>query len=530
MMNNKIEISGNGNITLQSINGSTITINKTDGVNTIIQKLSELQETQLDALQQIVAQQTEQFEDLFKQMLKTIAQHKGVEANKYATIQEHHGGGDNIAGDKKVYQVTVHYHHYPTNKKLPRQLTTEIPSIAAKDIIGRDTDLKEVRKLLLEDKRVVVVNGLGGIGKTTLAQAYVGAYGDKYEHLIWLSQTDGDNFPLDVINADGLTQNLNIETKGKEPLDIFREVLAALQSIEDKPNLWIIDNANAHLYQYYNSLPKQPNWHILATSREVIEHFYKKSLDFLSEAEGIRLFQKHCKLIKDEEAIKAILKTIDYHTLTIEILAKTAQKQRTSIENLQKAIEKDLKAQVHIPHNAAKIDRVFSYLLSIFDCSALTDIEIWLMKQLTALPSEYYLYDNLKLLIDPEAAGKADDFAATLHELVEKGWLLYNTEADSYKMHRIIQEVILKKLPLTLEDIAPLVEQITTRLHIDQTKDNPIDKFQWIPYGQAILAIFSNSTDANVSRLSGGKLWSEASDDGSALFEFGDRASRPRRL
>jgi tetratricopeptide (TPR) repeat protein len=385
--------------------------------------------------------------------------------------------------------------------KTPKHLTANIPTISEKDIIGRAADLEAVRKLLLEDKRVVVVNGLGGIGKTTLAQAYVGKYNAEYEHLIWVTQDEGSNFLLSVINAEGLCKRLNIDVKGKEVTAVFQEILTQLQVIEAKPNLWVIDNATANLHQYYNYLPKQPNWHVLATSREKIENFHVQLLGFLSKEKAVELFEKHCTRITDKEAIKSILKTVDYHTLTIEILAKTAQKRRTSITDLQNAITKDIAAAVYIPHHADKIEKVRSYLLSIFDCTPLNEAEKWLMQNLAVLPSEFHTYDDLQAFINPEADYKAHLFAATLAELTEKGWLLENTTTDSYKMHRIIQEVVYQKLKPTVTDVLPLIVSINKLLSIDQTKDNPIDKFIWIPYGQVLTTYFNTATQAEISRL-----------------------------
>jgi len=158
---------------------------------------------------------------------------------------------------------------------------------------------------------------------------------------------------------------------------------------------------------------------------------------------------------------------------------------------LQTAIETDLKANVYVQHKGDKIDKVRSYLASIFDFSHTSTQEQWLLKQMVCLPSEYYTYPTLEELINPAASERTDLFPETLEELADKGWLLHNPDTDTYKMHRIIAEVASQKLPLTLAEVEPLIEMVTKKLSLDQNKGTPIDGFPWISFGKAILVHFS---------------------------------------
>jgi tetratricopeptide (TPR) repeat protein len=303
---------------------------------------------------------------------------------------------------------------------------------------------------------------------------------------------------LDLITAPGLTLNLGIETSGKDAQTLFTEIIAQLKIITaEKPSLLVIDNANASLQQYFDYLPKPPQWHILATSREKMEHFFVKDLDFLTEDHAVLLFKQHCQRIADDAQIKSLLKTIDYHTLTIEILAKTAQRYDTPLAPLQQAIERDLKAEVYIPHKGNKIEKVTSYLLSIFDIAPLSAEEQRLLQHFVALPAEFIPYDLLKTLIPAPEEG----ISATLQDLRDKGWLIHINEPEAYKIHRIIQKVVQQKLRPTVADLHDLIDNVTSLLHIDQTKDNPVDKFPFIPYGEATLSVFPDASEVGISRL-----------------------------
>jgi tetratricopeptide (TPR) repeat protein len=486
---NKINIDGSGNITLQNIHGSTISIGKGDDAATIMAKLEQLQEAQLDALQQIMEKQTEHFSDLLKVLLKGVVSQKNIVSGSISNV-----GGSVIIGDNN--QITYLIQSKAT---IPPELTINLPKIPdLTKIIGREQDLKQLRDLLQEKQKVVVVNGLGGIGKTTVAQAYLTQYSSDYAHILWLTQSEGDNFMLDLITAPGLPLNLGIETSGKDAQTLFTEIIAQLKSISaEKPNLLVIDNANASLQQYFDYLPKPPQWHILATSREKMEHFFVKDLDFLTEDHAVLLFRQHCQRIADEAQIKSLLKTIDYHTLTIEILAKTAQRYDTPLSTLQQAIERDLKAEVYIPHKGDKIEKVTSYLLSIFDLAPLSAEEQRLLQHFVALPAEFIPYDLLKTLIPAPEEG----IAATLQDLCDKGWLIHTNEPEAYKIHRIIQKVVQQKLSPTVADLHVLLNNVADLLRSDDTKDNPVDKFPFIPYGEAILTVFPDASDEEISFL-----------------------------
>ena len=485
---NQITVDNNGAITLTDGSGAAITLdaNQTDH---LLATLNGLTPAQLAALQQIADIEADTLSPRFKTLLTGIAAQKNIVAGNISNVERVR------IGDER------HYHFHAVPAPLPKELTSLIPKTSAQAIVGRDKDLVDLQARLFDNRQVVLVNGLGGIGKTTLAQVYVETFYNEYRHIAWISQIS-DNLMADVVNSGGLLLSLGIDSRGKEQEALFQEIIVSLKRISDRPNLLVIDNAGPALSRLYDTLPHQPHWHILVTSRERIYKFDLKELDFLSEDEATALFLRHYSRGQiSDEAIKALVQQVDYHTLTIEILAKTAQRQRLESERLKRAIEEDLPANVNVHHAGHKIEKVRAYLESIFNLSDLSEAEIWLMKQFTCLPPEFHRYDLLQALIRPEQSRYEAVFADTLAELADKGWLLQNQANDSFKMHRIIAEVTARQHPPTLADVETLIASLTELLRIDQTRDNPIDKFQWIPFGQALLAHFTLEQAASIATL-----------------------------
>ncbi|HEV7350949.1 tetratricopeptide repeat protein [Telluribacter sp.] len=387
--------------------------------------------------------------------------------------------------------------------RLPKELTLTIPKTDPDDIVGREKDLEGLHELLYNKQKVVVVNGLGGIGKTTLAQAYLCKYYQDYQHIAWITQSS-ENIAIDFINDSGLISLLPATTTNVEPELLFEEIIRKMKAIAEKPNLLVIDNGEHSLGKYRNKLPRQPQWHLLITSREEITGFHPMPLDFLSKAKAIELFRKHYSLQKlTDQDIEELVELVDYHTLTIEILAKTAKVQRYDLSRLKVAIEQDLKANIEVYYSGeqSRIEKVGSYLGTVFNLSKLKDEELWLLKQFTCLPSDFLNFGLLEELLKDEQSLYHDSFAETLSFLGQKGWLLYNSIADNYKMHRIIAEVVKKQHPVCTDDVPSLIEALTQKLYIDHNKDNPVDKFIWAPFGTTLLNNVQESDAANIVEL-----------------------------
>ena len=381
------------------------------------------------------------------------------------------------------------------------QLTTVLPCLSPDEIIGRHKDLEDLHHRLFNNKKVGLVNGLGGIGKTTLAQAYLGKYLNEYKNVAWVSLVS-DNIHQDFINTHGLLESLGIQCKDKTPEQLFLDIMRQLQGFKDQPNLIIIDNGDMLLSRWHDSLPHMSRWHVLVTSREKIEGFDPIDLDFLSKDDAVKLFLSHYTLGKiDEDNIRKIVVAVDLHTLTVEILGKTAQKQRSSFDDLMKAIQNDIRANVDVRHKGEKIERITSYLCSIFTLSKLSEAEINLLKLMSCLPSEFHTFERLAMLIGPSYKSEVVSLSETLENLSDKGWLLKNPTTESYKIHRIIIDVVKREAPIQLSDVEGLLETITKKLSIDQTKDNPIEKFPWIPYGHSMLSVFPSNEDAAITLL-----------------------------
>ncbi|HEY0068127.1 MAG TPA: tetratricopeptide repeat protein, partial [Flavisolibacter sp.] len=482
-----VSINNDGSIVIHDHSGGDIIL-RPGNEEEFASRFKQLSDMQKNSLAQALIARKQEVPEAVKKLFQAGASQKNVIWGNISNV------GSVSIGDK----FDIHLHSSPT--KLPAELTLNIPKTDPDKLIGRGNDLEELHELLTNEDGVVV-NGLGGIGKTALAQAYVGKYSASYKHIAWITQTT-DSIVDDVLNTKGLIATLGVDPAGLEPEQLFEKIILKLRSIEEGPSLLVIDNAEQSLSGHRHLLPGQPGWHLFVTSREDLADFYPKRLGFLSPEEAVELFRQHYTLkgLKDAE-IRELVDAVDYHTLTIEILAKTAKVQRYSAAKLKQAIEQDLRANVKVGRQTGQVEKIGSYLNTVFNLSELEAAELWLMKQFACLPAEFHPYELVHGLTLTEGSTYSELFAETISGLAQKGWLLYNQETDSYKMHRIIADVVKKQHGIGVHDAGPLIDAVTRKLSIDYIKDNPVEKFFWIPFGKSLLDKFQDDPSEKVGVL-----------------------------
>lgn len=188
---------------------------------------------------------------------------------------------------------------------------------------GREKDLLELARLLLGDGTAAIgpvpggiaaATGMGGIGKTQLASAFVHRYGQFFEGgVFWLSFAAPAGVPAEVANCGGPAgMGLYTESSGLK----LAEQVALVQTgwREPTPRLLVFDNCEdeALLAQWR---PTTGGSRVLVTSRR--GRWSKSSgvavlpLDILSRVESIALLRKfRPDLAKDDPDLNGIAEEV----------------------------------------------------------------------------------------------------------------------------------------------------------------------------------------------------------------------------
>ncbi|MEM1325691.1 MAG: NB-ARC domain-containing protein, partial [Bacteroidota bacterium] len=341
--------------------------------------------------------------------------------------------------------------------------------------IGREDDLPKIKELLFSDDNILLlVNGEGGIGKTTVAARYFHAYWEDYQHLAWVFVEE--SIIKALLNlAIALEVKFPQQASLEEQLGLLLTTLAQL----DRPCLLVLDNANqrAELESYYPALRRCPNMHLLLTSRIAdLPTAHSYSVQPLDETEAQQLFQKHYSLLTAEETqlLPAIFEAVGYNTLVIELMAKNLTnfnnvlEKRYTLHNLLADLRE--KGILHLSHSRAVLTNYHAGLqmqyakaediiAAMYDLNDLTPTEQQLLTCFALLPAESIPYATLKTLITD-----IPELDQMLLRLTRSGWLDMDATNKDFKVSPVVQEVTLQKVENATKATEPLIEQLLTLL------------------------------------------------------------------
>ncbi|MGE5342492.1 MAG: tetratricopeptide repeat protein [Candidatus Omnitrophota bacterium] len=359
---------------------------------------------------------------------------------------------------------------------------TSLPSRTI-ELIGREKDLAGLENTLKTSKRVVLVNGLGGIGKTEVCKAFFLEHYEHYRYAAWVDWIS--SVRESMVNALGKDDASFIAVNETDTPDIrFEKIKQRLGQIRE-PFLLVFDNIENPEdpdLGIFTSLPAGIK--VLVNSRSKIAGYECRDLDFLSPADCKTLFYEFYKGKRDDERVDKVLALCGYHTLTVELLAKTAFHAAMTIGDLVQTLDSkgfNLNRGETVStfwHDEKEKKTFFDHLQKVFDISGVTETELSVLVNLSVLPSVYipilWIAEWLKLSDNND-----------INSLIEKGWLKRDDESRIY-MHPVIQEVVNYKTQPDVQTCEALIDSLVRKLNTEPG-DNPIHKEEYVIYGDSVV-------------------------------------------
>jgi tetratricopeptide (TPR) repeat protein len=201
------------------------------------------------------------------------------------------------------------------------------------------------------------------------------------------------------------------------------------------------------------------------------------------------LFRQHAqgKAI-DEQELTALVRAVGFHTLTVELLAKTYKEswelqsvgEMATLLDAQR-IDDDLLQEFVPLESTGEHVRTYKHLLQVFSLAKLNEAEIFILTQFAVLPTRRILGKDFLAYVGDEDKILKD----TLKDLARKGWLAYDAE-HRFEMHPLMQMILLKTLKPTLEVCYGLWDYFANLMMSEEVRANPFAYGWLIEVGEAL--------------------------------------------
>ena len=361
---------------------------------------------------------------------------------------------------------------YKVTSKEKYKIKCNIPESG--EIIGREEELEWFTdKLKNKQNLKICLLGLGGIGKTALLQALCQREDvhSNYHTIVYLSV---EECILRTISNDAiLSFTEDVLSDKRRKLSSYEYALYKLSILEnsvDQRTLVIVDNiiecANDPLFDRICALNCSL---ILATRTDNVKlsGFLKIVLqEIKSQNLCHRLFESYYgNGLREEEYpyLNQILYDVNYHTLTIVLLAKQMKYFGRLPHDYQNERQLRIERSNHLAQimadglNDTDISDMYTQLLRLLDVNELLNEEKKIMKTMCVLPSSgIYRYLYISLL--------GDNFVPAIEKLEQIGWIQNSNDHSLVMLHPLVRDIVMSQIAIQVEDpdIGKFVSNFTT--------------------------------------------------------------------
>ncbi|MDH4943959.1 tetratricopeptide repeat protein [Sulfurimonas sp. C5] len=363
-------------------------------------------------------------------------------------------------------------HSNEIQKKYFHKKTTTLLTILPENsyCIGRENEFNEIKTLLNKDN-IINIQSIGGIGKSTLANAFIHSERENYDYIGYISVDDSleEAFFRSFNNFFNFSENDDLES-----------IIYKLQSLNGKKIL-IIDNLT---YQkdivYIKKITS--SFKVVITSRILFNDIPSLKLRQLNDNSLKELFNKYNDEDIEEQYLNELFKYLDYHTLFIELTSKTINQNNFTIDYILNEFRDGKFPIIKVDTNLDTYqEEIYNdYLRKLFE-ESIEKLDDGLFNGLILLS----LFPSINLHVDEIGRVFNADLRNDLSLLSKKGWLI-SIEKEVFKIHQIIKEFFLFNFPLVAEDVTPMIKYYLENLKWNEI-DHPSEQKSYMIFVQSLI-------------------------------------------
>lgn len=334
---------------------------------------------------------------------------------------------------------------------------------------SRDKELAHLQRELEKGTHPLWIWGIGGLGKTELAMEFARKQIEqgKASYLVTFRGSIKEtilnmNFSGWQFEFDGVGDATEKEYRAR--LDLLKE--------NYKDALLIVDNFD-HENKILGELQNEAAYKellglgmkILFTTRSR-PNSTAPELEPLNEENSLTLFKSIAKFeAKDEETIRKLIREVDCHPMTVEILAHTLNESWGTLTakdllaklRAQRLNSNNLPEVKHKKGRNEREEKIYGHLRTLFNLFWLDENYRYILCDLTLLPTDGF--DAAEFLLS-----EANFKKKQVKRLESNGWIRRRAENNLLWIHPLIRSVFKNELKPTNSDCAKFLSTLWTRL------------------------------------------------------------------
>lgn len=367
----------------------------------------------------------------------------------------------------------------------PTEMATEA-LVADRHFVCRDRELTQIQQIIVASK-LVVLSGIGGVGKTGLALQYAESHRDEYRVICQVSCLDGIALGFArQVNIPDMERKVNSGIPESDQ-SFGRRKLAWLHN-QNRRYLLILDDVDPTDSDCRNllSLPVDKiitsRWNRSAWTCSVLDVNVLPTL-----SDRLKLFEAYYEQELDEiqyDDFEAIDTLVEGHTLTLQLIALQSVNADLSLTCIRRVLEEQ---GVYTDN-----PNIFSYGNSVKECNMYGHIRaIW---NLTVLEGKQKLIMQGISLLSPQKILRSEfrdwlglENANDINRLLQKGWIEQHRQQGStfIRAHMVIADVICQELCQTYpQELSPMFDLIYMKM-INRDLDFE-ERMRFIHYGEQL--------------------------------------------
>ena len=399
--------------------------------------------------------------------------------------------------------------------QLPHLELPLVSALQSSAFVGREKELADIRSSFEKGDKLVVLTGLGGMGKTELAVKF----GRDYAGTVYFARFN-TSFTKTLANmALGIRPALS-DDELRQPEGTLCAMVLELLSKAGENDLLIIDNADSDTGSLadlqkdagYKALTRLPLKILLTTRSESPRAVKIRAMD---EKPLFEIFKNHGADVDDNEK-RSLIAAVEGHTLTIDLIARTLADNwvPVSTKNMLDAIANSTLSEEDFPVVGADYNQdpeqvhFYQRLRSVFRVATIPETEKNILRCATLLP-------ETGLDVRYFRAALTEEMRKAFPNLGKRGWL--EMKDDLLTIHPVIRLVCRTELMPTDENCGDFLHALW-----DQFDEKEYDRVKYAQLAEVFALAADHLDDRNAKWINhSGRLLNDLAQYGTArdLYE-----------